>query len=83
MSGLTKRAFSSSNINIRSNAITNINQGGGDKKAGLPFHAGRMIVTYVNPNGTCCSLADFNCVLPFVHQSPTVSELVGRRRSRY
>jgi len=42
MAGLTKKQMTSANgLRISSNARTNINQGGGDKKAGLPYQIGR------------------------------------------
>lgn len=42
MTGLTTRQMTSANgIRIGSNATTNVFQGGGDKKAGLPYQIGR------------------------------------------
>ena len=42
MVGLTKRQLTSANgFRIGSNATTNQNQGGGAKKAGLPYQIGR------------------------------------------
>jgi hypothetical protein len=67
MSVLTKRAFTSTNINTNSNTITNQFQGGGDKKAGFPYQVGRIWWTSIaiqtcNPMSSvpCCTLTRWN-----------------------
>jgi hypothetical protein len=53
-----------------SNAITDQNQGGGDKKAGFPYQIGRESWTSVAfhtknavVNGTCCSLKSYQTMI--------------------
>ena len=66
---MTNSYFSSSNRNrMGSNAYTDVNQGGGSKKAGFPFQIGRGYRTSIafdtcNPNREgfqCCSLTKLN-----------------------
>jgi hypothetical protein len=76
MSGLTARAFHSTNHSMGSNAYTVINQGGGDKKAGFPYQVGRSWQTSitlgaVDPvHGKCCRLDNWNTtIFPLARQS--------------
>lgn len=56
---------SSSRAQMGSSATTNINVGGGDKKAGFPYQVGRTTWTSIhfgitNPlNGHCCGLSSY------------------------
>jgi hypothetical protein len=59
-----------------SNVNTDINQGGGSKKAGFPYQVGRSYRTSIafqmtDPvNGHCCKLAGFNTtVFPLARMS--------------
>lgn len=64
--------FGSSNrARMMSNAYTDINQGGGDKKAGFPYQIGReswssVFINYCDPkNNVGCNLDKFNTTLVF------------------
>jgi len=68
--GLTMRQMtSSSGKQIGSNATTNINQGGGDKKAGLPYQVGRdsWFMPAMNNAGSRNTLYTFNGVFGLRH----------------
>jgi hypothetical protein len=59
----TARMFTSTNVNMNSNTLTNQFQGGGDKKAGFPYQIGRDWWTSITLNacdptsaGGCCTL---------------------------
>ena len=63
------RAFSQTNpgVGIRSDALSNQNQGGGDKKAGFPYQVGRIQWTEIalktcDPTSSqgCCNLSLWN-----------------------
>lgn len=65
--------FSSSNrSNMGSNAITDQNQGGGDKKAGLPKMVGRDSWTSVNITDRPLSVLQFT-----VNPNVTISKPIG------
>jgi hypothetical protein len=66
----------SNHARIGSNAYTDFNQGGGDKKAGFPYQIGRdynvsNILQAVDPvHGQCCKLKQWNTLLfPLARQS--------------
>ena len=61
---------SSNNARMGSNAVTDQNQGGGDKKAGFPYQVGRISWTSVAlqttnavVNNTCCSLKSYQTMI--------------------
>jgi hypothetical protein len=67
---------------MSSNAITDQNQGGGDKKAGFPFMIGRDSWTSIYMdntnvvNGNCCKLSNYNTVLfPLANFSRNINSL--------
>ena len=74
--GLTMRQMTSANgIRISSNAETNINQGGGEKKAGLPYQVGRdsWFMPAMNNAGSRNTLYTFNGVFGLRHtRNPNV-----------
>jgi len=85
--GLTKRAFGSTNHNMGSNTITNVDQGGGSKKAGFPYQIGRdswtsIAFESVDPvHGQCCTLTNYQTLLfPLARQSRPIGSLY---RSNY
>jgi hypothetical protein len=63
--------FTSSNrCQMNSNYLTDINQGGGEKKAGFPYQIGRewytsVIMNNCNPikGRSCCTLKSYNTLL--------------------
>jgi hypothetical protein len=88
MSKLSTRAFKSTNINSNSNVFTNINQGGGNKKAGFPYQIGREWRTSIafqtcdpNVRKSCCTLKNWNTtVFPLARQSRPIGSTA---RSNY
>lgn len=61
---------SSSRARMHSNAITDQNQGGGDKKAGLPYQVGRESWVSIHfgqkpQTGNCCTRSDLARTLVF------------------
>jgi hypothetical protein len=64
-----RQMTSANGIRISSNAETNINQGGGDKKAGLPYQVGRdsWFMPAMNNAGSRNTLYTFNGVFGLRH----------------
>ena len=67
---------SSNRSQMGSNVYTDVNQGGGSKKAGFPYQVGRSYRTSIafqmtDPvNGHCCKLSSFRTsVFPLAHIS--------------
>jgi hypothetical protein len=70
MSSLSKRAFSGTNFNMNSNTRTNINQGGGSKKAGFPYQVGHDSWTTINLRHDSHPLTLWNTtIFPLARQS--------------
>jgi len=70
MAGLTMRQMTrASGKSLGSNSETNINQGGGDKKAGLPYQVGRdsWFMPAMNNAGSRNTLYTFNGVFGLRH----------------
>jgi len=69
---------SSSRYQMGSNYLTDVNQGGGNKKPGLPYLVGRgyMIGSIFKQNNATHSLAQWNYnVFPISRQSRPISSL--------
>jgi len=72
----------SNHSRMGSSAYTDSNQGGGSKKAGFPYHIGRIygvsnILNSVDPvAGKCCTLTKINTLrFPLARQSRPIGSL--------